>query len=286
MVEATYLERTDELIAARVTAFAGELERGDDKAGAEVALEAVGRRSLDRLGALLESGTDEVRLRAARCALNLGDDRGLVALRRLVSDETSAYRLEALEAVVLAARRNDAAALARRLLNEGDRRLVLAAYEHLRRLGDLAVRQEPVGRGFFLEWVRATDRRAIFVTRTGEPRVVLFGPALRCRDNVFVETPGGGVVVNARPGQDHVTIARRHPKRPRLIGPVRATRAVGDIVRRLGCEPTAEDGGAVAGLGVSYSDVTVVLEQLAARGGVDAEFWPGPLPKMALIIKK
>jgi hypothetical protein len=286
MVDATYLERTDELIAARVEAFVRELAEGRDKAVAEIALEAVGRQSLQRLGPLLEAGDEEVRFRAARCALNLGDDRGLVTLRDLATDEASAYRLEALAAAALAARRNDASALARRLLGDADARVVLAAYEQLRRLGDLAVRQEQVGRGFYLERVAQAERPAVFVSRSGAPRVVLFGPTLRCRDNVFVETPDGNVVVNSLAGQDHVTVARRHPKRPRMIGPEKTTFEVGDIVRALGAEPGATEGDPAGGLAVPYGDVAVVMEQLIGKGAVAAEFWPGPLPKTGLIIKK
>lgn len=286
IVEATYLETTDELIAARVEAFTRELAEGGDKAGAEVALEAVGRRSLGAIGPLLEAPNEEVRLRAARCALNLGDDRALVTLRDLASDEASAQRLEALEAVGLGARRNDAAALARRLLTDPDTDMVVAAYELLRRLGDLAVRQVQVGRGFYLERVEQAKRPAVFVSRSGAPRVVLFGPTLRCRDNVFVETPDGGVVVNSLAGQEYVTVARRHPRGSRMIGPARTTFEVGDIVRALGAEPEVTDGKLAGGLAVPYGDVAVVMEQLVGKGAVAAEFWPGPLPKIGLIIKK
>jgi hypothetical protein len=86
MVPTTYLEITNDLTAARVNAFVHQLAVAEDKEGAEYALEALGRESLGRLGVLLRTSDPEVRLRAARCMLGLGDDRGLLVLRELALD--------------------------------------------------------------------------------------------------------------------------------------------------------------------------------------------------------
>ncbi|MHC4521668.1 MAG: HEAT repeat domain-containing protein, partial [Planctomycetota bacterium] len=248
--------------------------------------EAIGRHCLPKLATLLNASNDEVRLRAARCALSLGDDGALEPLRAMAMDETSRHRLEALDAVVTAGRRNDATTLARRLLRDRDAQVVLAAYEHLRKMEDVAVRQEFVGRSFYLEAVVQTDRRAIFVARSGDPRIVIFGSSLTCRDNVFVESPDGMVVVDSRAGQDYATLTRRVANRPGVIGPIRSGLTVGEIIRALGSERRSTRGGGSAGLGACYGDVAAVLEQLCAKGGVAAEFWAGPLPKIGLIVKK
>ena len=71
-----------------------------------------------------------------------------------------------------------------------------------------------------------------------------------------------------------------------MIGPAKTTFEVGDIVRALGAEPSVTEGKPAGGLGVPYNDVAVVVEQLIGKGAVAAEFWPGPLPKIGLIIKK
>jgi hypothetical protein len=134
MVAATFVDRTPELIQARINTFIHSLAVSEDKDTAEVALEAVGRASLPKLAALLRSSDPEVCLRAARCMLSLGDDRGLVKLREIALDGDSAYRREALDAVAVLARRNDAMALCERMLRESDAKLVLPAYEHLRRM--------------------------------------------------------------------------------------------------------------------------------------------------------
>jgi len=285
MVAATYLTETPELLRDRIDVFLQQLPATENKERSEIVLEAIGRRCLPKLATLLEAPDPEVRFRAARCMLNLGDDRAWGPLRAMAMDEASSYRLEALDAIVAGARRNDAALLARRLLRDSDVRVILAAYEHLRRMEDVVIQQEFVGRSFYLEQVAQTDRQGIFVSRSGDPRIVLFGAPLRCRDNLFVESSEGTVVVDSRSGQDYASLTRQARGRPGVIGPVRSGLAVSEIVRALGAEPRARDGGP-SGLGVPYADVIAVLEQLSAKEAVAAEFWAGPLPKIGLLVKK
>lgn len=286
MVGATYLDQTPELTAARINAHAHGLAVANDKEDSEIALEALGRECLTTVAALLNASDEEVRFRVARCMLNLRDDRGFATLHEMALSPASQHRLEALEAVAISANRNDAAALARRLLREGEPAVMLAACEHLRRMEDLSVRQESVGRSFSIEQVTQTDRKAIYVTRSGAPRIVLFGAPLTCRNNIFAESPDGMIVVNSQAGQGFVSLTRRHPERAGVLGPVRTGFDLADIIRALGTEPTRTKDGGVAGLGVSYTDVTAIVQQLAIKDMVPAEFWPGPLPEPGLIIKK
>jgi len=285
MVSATYLTETPELLEKRIDVFVSRLSVAESAERSEIALEAVGRNCLPKLATLLDAPSEEVRLRAARCMLNLGDDRGWESLRTIALDAASAYRLEALDAIVVGARRNEAIALARRLLRDSEARVILAAYEHLRQMEDVAVRQEFVGRRLYLEQVVQTDRKAIFISRSGDPRIVVFGAPLRCRDNLFIESPDGQVVIDSRQGRDYASLSRRMPGQGG-VGPVRSGLTLSQIVRALATERPPARSGSPGGLGVSYSEVTAVLEQLSAKEGVAAEFWVGPLPKIGLLVKK
>jgi hypothetical protein len=131
-----------------------------------------------------------------------------------------------------------------------------------------------------------TDHKAVFVSRSGEPRIVIFGGPLTCRDNLFVESPDGSVVIDSPAGRDYVTMTRNHPLQPGVIGPVRTGFELRDIVRGLAADPGVIKEGTSPGLGVCYAQVTALLQQLAAKEAVAAEFWAGPLPKIGLIVKK
>ena len=285
LIPATFLEVTNELAEARINTYSQELASGD-RENSEIVLEAVGRQSADQLASLLNASEAEVRLRAGRCLWSLGDDRGLAPLRDLALDPNSPYRLEALDAVMIPPRRAEAVTLAQRLLREEDKAIVLAAYESLRRIDDLSVSREFIGRSFLLEQVAQSSHKAIFVSRSGDPRVVLFGSPLPCRDNLFVEAPDQTVVLNARAGQDHIAISRKHPTRPGIVGPVRSRPNVADVVRTLGGEPVNTASGQVQNLGVSYAQVVAILQQMTVKDAVTAEFWAGPLPKIEPPVKK
>jgi len=286
MIPATFLEVTNELTAARINTYIDRLSGSGDKENSEVVLEAIGQESAAALAALLNASDSEVRLRAGRCLLGLRDDRGLGALRDAVFDAKSPYRLEALEAIMVSARRDDAAAVGRRLLRDDDVRIVLAAYDQLREMGDAAVTRDIIGRSFLLEQVVQSSHKAIFVSRSGDPRIVLFGAPLRCRDNLFVETPDRAVTLDARAGQGYVSVIRQRPTRPGVIGPIRSSPDVGDLVRTLGGEAVAAPSGELLSAGVPYSQVIALLEQLTAKDAVTAAFWTGPLPKIDLPVKK
>ncbi len=286
MLTLTFLTHSPELTQMRIDALRETLIESDDKKISEIALEAMGREVLTALRPLFDAPDAEVRLRAARCALNLREDEAIGPLRAIALDETSRYRLEALDAMVVGARRNDAALLARRLLRDADTAVLLAAYEALRRMDDVAVQKEPVGRSFYLEQVVQTDRKAIFVARSGLPRVTVFGAPLTCADNIFVEAADQTVVVNSRAGQNYVAVTRKAPGDAGVIGPVRAGFTVSEIVRALGAERRRTQAGRLLGLATPYSDVTAVMERMSQKDAVQAEFWVGPLPKIDRIVKK
>ncbi len=286
IVAALYLTQEPAIISKRITAYVERLSSSEDKYSSEVALEAIGNECLDELGVLLESSDDRTRLHAGRCMLNLGSNAGLVALRRIAQEKESAYRVEALESITIGAKRNDAVSISRKLLRDDDFQIRLAAYEQLRKLDDVAIMQEFIGRNFYLERVSQTELKTVFVSRSGQPRFVLFGAPIYCKGNIFVQSGNGDVIINAPSGQKYVNIIRKHPKRPSVITQLKSSFELSDIIRTLCEEPIEEGEKGRGGLGVSYTDAAVLLKQMCDKGVVGAEFHAGIMPKIDLNIKK
>lgn len=280
IVRATYLDQTPQITNERVMAFVRELAVSQDKQASETALEAIGNEAVAKLTVLLSSSDEQVRFRAARCMLHLGSERGLDVLSQIAMDRASAYRLEALQAIADAAQRAEAAAIARRLLLDPDFEVRLAAYEQLRNLGDVGVTRELIGRNFFLEQVAQGREKVVFASRNDQPRIVLFGAPIVCGDNIFVQSADGDIIVNAPGGQGYVSLIRKHPKRPGVTVQLRSSFDLADVIRTLCDEPLGKDEEAPRGLGVSYADVMALLKQMCDRHAIQAEFHPGPLPKI------
>ena len=286
IVKATYLVNTKDIIEQRINRFVASLAASPDKDNSEIVIDALGNQSVSKLGALLNSSNEQVRLRAARCMLNLGNDLGLTTLQQIARNKDSSYRIEALNAIAAAAARNDAAAAARSLLRDEDFDVRLAAYEQLRKLDDVSIVHELISRSFYLEQISQTNRKAIFASRSGSPRIALFGSPIYCRKDIFAQSADGSITINAQAGQEYVSLIRKHPKRPNVIIQLKSSFELGEIIRKLCEEPTKETGNETVGLGVSYSDMIALLKQMCDNGAVEAQFRAGPLPKIGPIIKK
>jgi len=286
MLETLYLDEQLGSTEERITALVARLASRADKYEIELALEGIGRQSLSKLQVLLNSSDEAVRFHAARCMLYLGSDAGFGVLRQIALDPHSAYRRMALEAIRIGARRSEAGAVLRRLLRDSDFQIRLAAYEQLRALDDVAVRREFVGRSFYLEQVSFTDKPVIYVWRSGSPCIVLFGAPIFCRDNAFVQSADGTVIINARRGDDSISVVRRHPTRPDVVVRLKCSFDLSDIIRTLGEEPARSGKEGRGGLGVSYTEVVGLLKQMVERRAVDAEFRASDLPKIGRIVKK
>ncbi len=278
LVKATYLvERTD-VTKNRIMTFARKLAVSEDKEDSEIALEAIGRESLAKLAVLLKSSNEEVRLRAARCMLNLGSYEGIDDLREIAMNQGSAYRVEALEAITAGANRHDAAAIAQQLLRDEDFEIRLAGYENLRKSDNIAITQRVIGGKFYLEQI-AQSKKAIFVSRSDLPRIVLFGAPLYCQENLFVVSDDGSITINSLPGSKHVSIIRKL----RGFSPIRMKSSfeLGDIIRAL-CEEMSNTER--PGLNVSYAEMIAILKQLCDKGAIKElkaeDFRAGPLPKI------
>ena len=280
IIEMTYLTYNPTIISERINVFTQKLAALQDADMSEIALEAIGNQSLERLSILLTVANEEVRLRAARCMLNLGSDAGLATLRQMALDSASSYRIIALESIAAGARRNDTVRISQRLLRDNDIRMRLAAYEELRKLEDISVLQELVGNNFYLEQVAQTPRNAIFVSRSGQPRIILFGGPIECSEGIFVRSSDGNITINAPSGQSYVSVIRKHPRRPDVVIQLKSSFVLSDIIRTL-CEKPKEEGKpGKGGLGVPYADVIALLKLMCDKSAVEAEFWAGALPKI------
>jgi len=279
IVRTLFLDNRPESSRERIKTLVNKLASSRDDIY-EIALEAIGNESLDELSALLNSSDEQVRLRAARCMLNLGSDQSMPTLREIAGDGNSAYRLEALEAIARFGKRDDIAAISRILLGDHDFDIKLAAYEQLQKLNDFSISQRLVARSFYLDQVAQIKQKTIFVFRSGQPRIVLFGSPIYCSDSIFVQSADGNITINASPGDDYVSIIRKHPRRRDVILQLKSSFELANIIITLCEEPLTKDEQVYQGLGVSYADMIALLKQMCDKGAISAEFRASPLPKI------
>ena len=279
LVKSTTLIENPQTITDRVNKFVNELASSTNKESAEIALESIGKPSAEKLAALVNSPDQEIVLRASRCLLNIGDDRGLAPLRNIVLDKKSAFRIDALKAITYGASRNDASAIAVRMLRDEDFNIRLAAYEQLHAIDDITINKSFIGRSFFLEQITQSKFKDIYITRTGEPRIVLFGAPLYLQPGSFIQSDDSSIIINAPLDSDTVTIIRKLPDIPPIT--LLSSYNLTDIIQTL-CEEAfaQEDSPIRPGLNVSYSEMIAVVKKICQNGAVLADFHAGPLPNI------
>jgi hypothetical protein len=287
LVRATYLADTPELIQKRIQAGIQKFASSGDKNAGEITLEAIGNAAIPKLAVFLNSTDPEVRFRAARCMLNLGDKLGLEVLWGIAADKASAFRIDAINAIALSAAAADGAPLLRTLLGDDNSQIRLAAYENLVRTKDPSLNTKMIAGNFYLDQISAQagagpGKPVIFASRRNQARVALFGSPVNCRNNVFIETPDGSITVNVPANEQIATLIRKPPKHPNAIVQLKSTLDLADIIQTLCSEPVSSPEKGAPGLGVTYSSLVALLKQMVDSGAVVAEFQPGPLP----IIKK
>lgn len=279
ILKATFLNENQAVIQERTNRLIYELAETENKNASEISLEAIGTPAAEKIATLLNSPQEEIRLRAARCLLNMGDDRGLQALRDIALDTYSTNRIKALEAIAYGARRNDASAICQRLLRDDDFDIMLAAYEQLLKLDDIAVSRDIIARSIYLDMIPSAGQQGIFVSRSGLPRIAIFGAPIYSRPDTFIRYEDGSITIDAPLDSGGVRLIRKIPNVPPIT--VECSYKLSDIVRTLCEEATVEDSsGRKPGLNVPYCDMTAILKQMCEKGALLAEFKAGPLPKI------
>jgi hypothetical protein len=286
LVRATYIVGSPELTDKRIMTHIEKLAGSKDKNASEIALEAIGNAAMPKLAALLNSSDPEVRLRAARCMFNLGDQRGRESLWGIATDKKSSYRLEAIDALVNTSAGQDVTSMLQSLLRDEDLSIRLIAYENLVRLKDVTVSRKLIANSFYLDQITQTGKPAILVSRRNQPRVALLGAPVYCRSNVFIETSDGTITINVPADEKYATIIRKHPRRPDTIIQLKSSLDLADVIETLCREPLTPTAQGGPGLGVPYSTLAGLLNKMVDSGAVQAEFYAGPLPKTLPNIKK
>lgn len=238
-----------------------------------LAWEGIGRTVIPLLQTLYSQSKPHARFYAALAGLRLGDDLALDVMHEVVADSASEYRLTAITELGYARNMTRAASVLRELLNDEDPRIRVEAYEALLSRHDRFIRTENIGPdNFALDRVPSERGNVIYVRRTGEPRIVLFGEGIQCIPPLFYQDRTGMITINAETGATALTLIRKAPFNERVSPPLPTSLDIGSLVRMLGDDPELVDRDEVHGLALDYSTVTRTLQQLCEAQATNAKF--------------
>ena len=198
---------------------------------------------------------------AARAGARVGDASAIEALARL-AEISPEYRIAAVGEL---GRTGSLAAspILNELLNDPDATVRIAVYEAMI-AGGLAgnIARYDVDGNFELHVAPSKGRYLVYATRTGKPRIVLFGAGLGVNRPVFFSTPDDLVTINANAADATLSVYRRVGRRKRLSDALEVAPDVKSLVLAMGRDATQRPDRSFRGLGLSYSQVVGVLYRL------------------------
>lgn len=287
MIHQLYLADQPNLKHQRIDNLIGQLQSETDKFAPEVALEAFGKAASDKLADLLKSQDNALRFHAARSLSNIGDSRAAPVLSEFVFDPQSPYRIDALKTFGRNVRLSDAEPVLLKAMEQEDIELRIAAYEAALAAKSAIINRTLVVSGnFFVDKVLCGGPKAVYVFRKDKPGIVIFGAPVRCNESIFLQTNDGEVTINARQGDKYISVSRKHPNRPRVIGPLSSRYELTQLIRVLGESPEPPKGGTtLPGLSLSYAQIIDILEKMCKNDFLNAQFFQGNATNADEILK-
>ena len=125
---------------------------------------------------------------------------------------------------------------------------------------------------FNVDVVESDRDFAIYATRTGRPKIVMFGRGIIVRRPVFYTPKDEMVTINAGATDKKVTVWRKIPRTGRQSDPLEVRPRADALVEMLGALPERQPTGEIKGLGLTYSQVVGILYDLCKADHIPARF--------------
>jgi len=245
---------------------------GSDLEAISMAWEGIGRPVLPKLYPIYHTmPSSKVAYYAARTALNLEDRKAIDAMIAMSLDDNHPYQI--LAAQSLSEYPNDlhGRSALLRLLRKDNFRLRLLAYEGLRKGQDRVIASYKLGGGFAIDEVPGVGDPLVAVWATQDPRIVIFGEGLKCQNNLFYTTEDKKVTLNARPGDEYITINLAMPQNRGFVSR-KSPFEVRSLIWALAKPVRRPKDDKAIGPGLSFSEIVGILQGLCQDGMISARF--------------
>ncbi len=238
--------------------------------------EGIGRNIITEIQPLYEADDPLIRYYAARAGLRLGDVNALGPMAAVSTSSGHSHQILAVRELGRARVPGTTERLAA-LLNVADQQIRVAAYEELVDRGYGPIRSEPFASAadprelnFILDLVPSDGRPLVYVRRTGQPRLAIFGGPLKVQTPLFYRHPLDWVTLDTADGGDEITVLARGRTTGRFAPPFQVPAEVSDLVRALAFTARGTRARDARGLGLPYSVVVQVLSGLEDTDSIAA----------------
>jgi len=249
-----------------------------------LAWEAMGRQVLPTIQPLYSSKNPAAAFFSSRAGLRLGDPLAVEPMTFIAQQSQSPYQIPAIGDLGRATQFIQPIGALRRLLSSRNDLVRIAAYEALvEQNSSASITRTKVRDQFIVDVVESDRDYAIYATRTGRPKIVMFGRGIVVRRPVFYSPKDALVTINAGESDPAVTVWRKIPRTGGFSDPLTVKPRADALVEMLGALPERQPTGEIKGLGLTYSQVIGVLHDLCTNDHIPARFVLQQPPEMQRI---
>ncbi|MBU0616574.1 MAG: HEAT repeat domain-containing protein [Planctomycetes bacterium] len=278
LVTHLYLENAPGLVERKLGELSRQLD-GPAPTLSHISLvwEGMGRTVIPHIQPLYTHADPAVRFYAARAGLRLKDVNALAPMERIAESPEHACRLRAVRELGECDYPQAGRQLVR-LLDSDDHEVRVAAYEGLLKHKHPAVKThhfssalDPTRFNLTLDVVESNARPLVYVRRTLEPRIAVFGPRMPLSLPLFYNHPDDWVTLNALEKHGDIAVLCRTRSGHLMTEPLMVPARVVELIRALADLPVEDDDGRLRGIGLGYARVVEVLDALCTSGAIPAQ---------------
>lgn len=259
-------------LETRATEMARQVgDPGANAVAISYAWETMGRHILPLIQPLYTSTNRQAAFYAAKTGARLGDSVAMEQLGVFAADSKNIYRKRAVRTLGFCPEPASRRAL-RKLLDDPDMDIRILAYRGLARLNDGCIERRIINSdNTILDVVASKAWPMVYVTRSGQSRIVLFGK-IKLEPPVFYCHPDDSITVSANANDKQVSLIRKTPS-GKSSGVIKKDLDLPALIDLMANEAIADPkDGTVYGLGLSYSHVVAFLNEMCKDGAIPAKF--------------
>ncbi len=272
--------------------------------GLSLVWEAMGKTVLPIVQKMYSSPIPAAAYYAARAGLRLGDYHlaGPIVIR-FATTSGGVHQLSAITELGRHRQLIEAGDILHKLLGVRNELIRIATYEAMVQRNDFsAITRHEVDKGVFeedvpafvVDMVESPRDYVIYATRTGAPKIVLFGKNMPLANPAFYNALDNTVTIFSKAADpkatdpvqrnDHVVVYRILPGSNEISDKYRIDFRVWPLIKTLGARPRPDmNTGKVLGLGLTYSQVVGTLYHLCKQKNIQAKFVLQQLPELQRI---
>lgn len=240
--------------------------------------EGVGRSVLPQIQPLYAHANPDVSFYAARAGIRLRDVSAVSVLGTIAASPSSPHRVPAIRELGDSGLTQAATRLAP-LLDSDDVEVRIAAYDELLKLRHPAIQTVaipcPLERslpGVILDVVASRGPPLIYARRSREPRIAVFAAKLPVNLPIFYTRPDESITLNATESRGEITMFCRTRRSRVLSDRIVVPPRVDELIRAMATPPVPDDNRSFRGIGLHYSLIVQVLDDLCDNGSISARF--------------